>query len=258
MSKRPKVRPASGPRTLAIDIGGTGLKAAVLDARGKMITKRVRVDTPTPCPPKVMVGALADLVAPLGRFDRASVGFPGVVREGHVVTAPHFGTDIWNGFNLAGALATRLGTPVRLLNDADMQGLAAITGKGLELVITLGTGVGSALFRDGELMPHLELAHHPVRGRETYNGYIGDKRRRKIGGKRWNRRVQRVLIVLKSLVNYDRMHIGGGNAHRLTFKLDRNVRKVSNQLGVMGGIALWRDVDDLDGGARGRAARNPR
>lgn len=255
MSKRLRIRPAAGPRTLAIDIGGTGLKAALLDARGKMITARVRAETPHPCPPKVMVGALAVLVAPLGTFDRVSVGFPGVVRDGHVVTAPHFGTDIWNGFDLAGALAARLGKPVRLLNDADMQGLAAITGKGVELVITLGTGVGSALFRDGELMPHLELAHHPVRGRETYNGYIGDKRRKQIGGKRWNRRVERVLSALKSLVNYDRMHIGGGNAQRLTFKLDRNVRKVSNQLGVMGGIALWRD---MDAGAGGRIVRRPR
>lgn len=239
-----RAKPAgSGPRTLAIDVGGTGLKASVLDARGRMITHHVRVATPDPCPPKVLVGALADLVAPLGAYNRVSVGFPGVVRDGRVVTAPNFGNDVWRGFDLAGALARRFGKPVRLLNDAEVQGLAVISGKGLELVVTLGTGVGTALFRDGELMPHLELAHHPVRGRKTYNQYLGDKARKQVGARRWNGRVRRVVEILQTFLNYDRIHIGGGNARRIAFKLDRNMRLVSNTAGLLGGIALWRDVD---------------
>ncbi len=227
-------------RTLAIDIGGTGLKASVLDAKGGMVTDRVRVATPYPCTPKVLVKTLVELVEPLGAYGRVSVGFPGVVRGDRIVTAPHFGNDIWRGFDLAKALGTQLRKPVRLLNDAEMQGLAVIAGKGLELMVTLGTGVGTGLFRDGELMPHLELAHHPVRGRKTYNQYVGDKARKKIGARRWNRRVGRVVAVLQSLLNYDRIYLGGGNGRRTAFKKDRRVRLVSNDAGMLGGIALWR------------------
>lgn len=236
-AKRPTIR----PRTLAIDVGGTGLKASVLDSRGNMVTERVRVPTPKPCPPNVLVRALGNLAAPLGAFERVSVGFPGVVRDGRVVTAPHFGNHLWRGFDLAGALAKRLGKPVRLLNDAEMQGLAVIAGKGLELVVTLGTGVGTALFRDGQLMPHLELAHHPLRGRRTYNECVGDKARKSAGTRRWNRRVRWVVGILGTLLNYDRLYIGGGNARRIAFTLDRNIRLVSNDAGVLGGIALWRE-----------------
>jgi len=234
---------AASTRTLAIDIGGTGLKASVLDTRGRMVTDRVRVPTPYPCTPKVLVKTLVDLVAPVGAYGRVSVGFPGVVRGDLIVTAPHFGNEIWRGFGLARALGAQLRAPVRLLNDAEMQGLAVIAGKGLELVVTLGTGVGTALFRDGELMPHLELAHHPVHGSRTYNQYIGDKARRKIGARRWNRRVRRVLAILQSLLNYDRIYLGGGNGRRTAFKKDRSVRLVSNDAGMLGGIALWRDKD---------------
>ncbi len=113
-----------GKRTLAIDVGGTGLKASVLDARGKMLADPVRVATPYPCPPSVLVEALVTLVQPLPAFDRVSVGFPGVVRHGEVITAPHFGNAVWRGFAFADALAARFAQPVRLLNDADMQGLA--------------------------------------------------------------------------------------------------------------------------------------
>ncbi len=95
--------------TLAIDIGGTGLKAAVLDAKGEMITERVRVETPQPCPPKVLLKALGQLVAPLPRYDRVSVGFPGVVRHGKILNAHNLGDEVWRGFNLAAALAKQLG-----------------------------------------------------------------------------------------------------------------------------------------------------
>ena len=232
---------SSSPYTLSIDIGGTGLKASVLDAAGHMAAKRVRVDTPYPCPPPVMVETLAALVAPLPAFDRVSVGFPGVIRDGKVLTAPHFGDEIWRGFDLAGALAGRLGKPVRLLNDAEVQGLAVIEGKGLELVVTLGTGVGTGLFRDRELMPHLELAHHPLRKGKTYDEYVGNEPRKKKGKKRWNRRVRRVVDTLRALINYDRIYLGGGNSRRITFKLDPDMRVVSNEAGILGGVMLWRD-----------------
>ncbi len=231
------------PFTLSIDIGGTGLKASVLDELGKMVVPGLRVPTPYPCPPRVMVEALGVLVKPLPGFDRVSVGFPGVVREGRVLTAPHFGNDIWRGYPLTAALRKKWGKPVRLLNDADMQGFAVIQGKGLELVVTLGYGVGTAVFRNGELMPRLELAQHPVFGAKTYNEYIGDRVLKRIGKGPWNKRVRQALDWLVTLLNPDRLYIGGGNARLVNFKLGKTMKKVPNEAGLLGGIALWRYSD---------------
>jgi polyphosphate glucokinase len=225
--------------TLAIDVGGTNLKASVLDALGKMIADRVHIETPYPCPPKVLIKALVDLVKLLPEFDRVSVGFPGYVRDGKVITAPHFGNKIWHGFDLVKALESKWGKPVRLLNDADMQGLAAIDGHGLELVITLGTGVGSALFRNGELMPHLELAHHPAHDGKTYNEYIGAKALKKIGKKTWNVRVEHIIKILRDLFHADTIYIGGGNSRNIEFKLKHDIKLISNEDGILGGFMLW-------------------
>ncbi|WP_090691180.1 ROK family protein [Paraburkholderia phenazinium] len=228
---------------LAIDVGGTGLKAAIIDAHGKMLTDRLRVATPHPCTPEQLVDTLVQLVQPLLAEHpptRISIGFPGVVRNNRVLTAPHFGNEGWHDIPLAESLATRLGgLPVRMINDAEVQGFAVIEGHGIEFVLTLGTGAGTALFRDGELMPHLELAHHPVSKNRAYDEYIGDAARMKAGNKRWNRRVEKVIGILASLVNYDKLWIGGGNAARLTFKLPDNVAVVSNDAGIEGGAKLW-------------------
>lgn len=231
---------AQEPTTLSIDIGGSGLKAALLDGRGRMVGDRLRVPTPSPAPPKVLLPALDDLVAQLSAFDRVSVGFPGVIRDGRVLTAPNLSTADWRGFQLADKLTRRWDRPVRVCNDADMQGLAVVQGYGVELVITLGTGVGSALFDNGRLLPHLELAHHQVARGNTYEQYLGNRALKKVGRKRWNRRLERVLVVLKALVNYDRLYLGGGNARLIRFTPPRDVRIVSNRAGILGGIALWK------------------
>jgi polyphosphate glucokinase len=235
-------RPASRatPRTLTIDIGGSGVKAAVLDVRGRIDGEHVRVRTPTHCPPAVLIRTIADLVAPLGQYDRVSVGFPGVVRKGIVRTAPNFGSAKWRSFDLARALIRVLKRPVRVVNDAEVHGFGVITRKGLELVITLGTGFGSAMFRDGELMPHLEWSQHPIHGGETYDEYLGDRARKRVGTRKWNRRVRRVMGILDTVVGYDRLHVGGGNAQRITLPLRSRVRTVDNTAGLLGGIALWR------------------
>jgi polyphosphate glucokinase len=212
----------------------------VLDPRGQIIGERVRVKTPARCPPATLIKAVGPLVAPLPPYDRVSVGFPGVVRDGVVRPAPNFGSPRWHGFDLAKAVTVALKRPTRVLNDAEVQGFGAITGKGLELVITLGTGIGSALFRDGELMPHLELSQHPVHGKKTYDQYLGDRARRRAGRRTWNRRVRRVLAILETVVNYDRLHVGGGNAARIDGRLGQRARIVDNTAGLLGGIALWR------------------
>jgi polyphosphate glucokinase len=233
------------PRTLAIDVGGTALKASVLDERGRMIVESVSVDTPYPCPPTVLISTLVALVQPLPEFDRVSIGFPGYVRDDKVITAPHFGNDIWHGFDLVKALETGLGKPVRLLNDADMQGLAAIQGTGLELVVTLGTGVGTGWFRNGEPLPHLELSQHPVHKGKSYNEYIGNKALQSIGKKKWNERVQLAMTHLQELFHPDETYLGGGNARKITFALDTHVQLISNQDGILGGFRLWEPLQKV-------------
>jgi polyphosphate glucokinase len=229
------------PKTLAIDIGGTGLKASVLDAEGTMLTERVRVATPPECPPELMVETLAKLVAPLPAYHRVSVGFPGVVRRGVIITAHNLGTEAWRGFALDRALSAKLGRPVRVLNDADIQGLGAIKGEGVEVVITLGTGLGSSIFEDGRLAPHLELAHHPFRKGETYEEQLGNDALESAGKRRWKKRVALAIETLRDLTTFDHLYLGGGNARHLNDELPPAVSTVSNDLGMRGGIWLWRE-----------------
>ena len=253
----------NGHRTLAVDIGGTGIKLALLDANGKMIGQRVR--KPTPSPPVAPAALTATLDAARAEltsdFDRVSVGFPGAVREGRVLTAPNLGTDLWAGFDLQRALAERWKKPVRVMNDADVQGFGAIEGKGVEMVMTLGTGCGTSIFYHGQIVPHLELAHHPVSGDKTYDEYVGRKALAKVGKKKWNKRVERVIDILRVVVNFDHLYIGGGNAKQIKFTLPADVTVVPNTDGLTGGIALWRAEDmALTHGrpARGRAAAKQR
>jgi polyphosphate glucokinase len=234
-------RPAlHSPHTLAIDIGGTGLKALILDARGKAITERARVETPRPATPRAILTALGKLVTPLGPFDRISAGFPGVVRGGTIETA-HNLHPAWVGYELAGELRRRFGKPARVLNDAGVQGLGVVRGKGLEMVLTLGTGLGCALFIDGRYVPNLELAHHPFRKGKTYEQYLGALALEEVGKKKWNRRVGKALAQIDPIWNPDRIYLGGGNAKHVTLALPEHVEVTTNMAGLLGGIALWRD-----------------
>jgi polyphosphate glucokinase len=228
-------------RTLAIDVGGSGLKAAVVDETGRMLTDRARVETPVGSPPGEIVEALARLVAPLGAFDRVSVGFPGVVRGGRVLTAANLDNAGWKDFDLAAALTRALGKPVRVANDADVQGLAVIAGKGVEMVVTLGTGFGTGLYLDGRLAPHLELSHHAFRKGETYEEQLGNAARKRVGNRKWNRRLRKAIRALRALTTFDHLYIGGGNARKIDFELDPDVTVVANDAGLRGGVALWRD-----------------
>lgn len=231
---------SGGVRTLAVDIGGTGIKAIVLDGNGGPITERARTETPRPATPESILKVIAELAARQGEFDRVSVGFPGVVRDGITETAPNLHKK-WMGFDLAKALSKKLGKPVRVCNDADVQGFGAICGRGVEVVVTLGTGLGSALFVNGRLVPNLELAHHPYRRGKTYEEMLGIKALDKVGKKKWNKRLQRAIGQFEKLFNYDVLYLGGGNAKKIGFKLPPKVKAVENIAGLLGGIALWRD-----------------
>ena len=230
--------PRSGLSTLAIDIGGTGLKALILGPDGAAKTERVRVPTPHPATAEAVIAALVALVEPLHGYDRVSVGFPGVVVDGVTRTAPNLDPS-WRDFDLAAELGRRLHRTVRVLNDAGVQGYGVIDGHGVEMVLTLGTGLGCALYVDGTYVPNLELAHHPFRKDKTYEEYVGAKALDKIGKKRWNKRVARVIAQVLPIWNPRRLYIGGGNAKHLKLELPPEVQITSNVAGLTGGIALW-------------------
>jgi polyphosphate glucokinase len=231
---------AKDVRTLAIDVGGTGLKALLLGGDGAPLTERSRVETPHPATPAAVLEGITHIVAPLGPFDRVSVGFPGVVMEGVIKTAPNLDPS-WRGFDLASALAKRFGKPVRVLNDAGVQGFGVIEGRGLEMVLTLGTGLGCALFIDGRYVPNLELAHHPFRKGKTYEECLGAHALAKLGKKKWNKRVAQALEQIDPIWNPRAIYLGGGNSKKLNLRLPSHVKITSNVAGLLGGIALWRD-----------------
>ncbi len=236
---------APGPVTLAIDIGGSNLKAGLLDRDGAMMGKRVKVATMHPSPPDKVVPALVGLAKQLGPYDRISVGFPGLIKNAVVQTAPNLGTKDWAGFDLAGALHDQLNKPVRMLNDATVQGLGVISGHGLECVITLGTGFGFALYQDGRLAPQLEMSQHVIRKEMTYDEYLGVEALNKVGMKQWERRVERAVAQLRAVVNFDMLYIGGGSAQKLTLKLPKDAKVVPNTAGITGGVRLWDSKLDI-------------
>ena len=224
--------------TLCVDIGGSRTKAIVVDERGQPVTERVRLDTPRPALPDAVLGVIAQLAGQSGKFDRVAVGFPGVVQGGIVKTAPNL-DPAWAGFDLDRALEASLKKPVRAANDAAVQGLGAISGKGLEMVITLGTGVGCALYSEGRLAVGLEMAHHPFRKGKTYEECLGNAALLDDGKKKWNRRLQEAIGHWERLVNYDRLFLGGGNTEFISFDLPANVIVSANQEGMYGGLGLY-------------------
>jgi polyphosphate glucokinase len=235
--------PTSSPqplRTLCIDIGGTGLKAIVLSPDGAPLTERGRTETPRPATPRAVLNAIVALARAQGEYDRVSAGFPGVVRRGVVETAHNLAPS-WIGVRLDRLLAKALGKPARAANDADVQGLGVVRGKGVELVITLGTGFGSALFVDGKLVHNIQLGHHAAWRNKTYEEELGAAALKKAGSKKWNRRLAKAIRTLEQLFNYDALYIGGGNAKKIAMDLPPRVRIVPNVAGLLGGIALWRE-----------------
>lgn len=243
-------------RTLAVDCGGGGIKASVLDAAGTMHVPPIRVPTRYPLPPERLVQTVVELAAQLPTADRATVGMPGMIRHGVVVATPHYVNRAgprtavvpellaaWSGRDMAAELSAALGYPVIVLNDAEVHGAGVISGSGLELVLTLGTGLGSALFDGGALAPHLELSHAPVRLGATYDGWLGEHVRRRIGDGAWSRRVGRALDGLRPVFQWDRLYLGGGNARRIRptalAALGDDVVVVPNSAGLVGGVRAW-------------------
>ena len=229
-------------KVLSIDIGGSHVKATIVDENGALLFAYKKINTPKPASPDNIIQAIKTLIKDFPPYDLISTGFPGYISNGFVKTAPNLGTQMWAGIDFATLLVKELGKPAKVVNDADMQGMGIAKGKGLEMVLTLGTGFGTALILNGTLLPHLELAHHPFTKRKTYDMYIGQLALDKVGEKRWNCRMEKVLAVIKTVFNYDFLYVGGGNASKITFKLGDNVKIVSNIDGIHGGFKLWKKL----------------
>ena len=228
-------------KILAIDIGGSHIKATLLDAGGKLLKNYEKLVTPKPATPKAVVATIMELAKTLQGYTKASAGFPGLVKNGIVFTAPNLDNESWKNTDLDKMLTESLGCPAKVLNDADMQGLGVVSGKGFEMMITLGTGFGTAFLMNGKLLPHFEIAHHPVAKNKTYDEYCGQKALNRYGKKKWNRRMQKVLGILQTVFNYDRLYIGGGNAALLTGTLADNIKLTTNLDGIHGGVKLWEE-----------------
>jgi polyphosphate glucokinase len=179
-----------------------------------------------------------------------------MIRHGVVVATPHYVTvrgprtridpelvEQWNGFDARTALREALGIPVIVLNDAEVHGAGVIAGKGLELVLTLGTGLGCALFDGGRLAPHLELSQAPVRWGLSYDTYIGEHERRRLGDSLWSRRIVRCIDGLRPMFMWDRLYLGGGNSRHITpsqlIKLGDDTVIVPNAAALVGGARAW-------------------
>jgi polyphosphate glucokinase len=231
---------APGPRTLAIDIGGTGIKMIVLDVNGVPVNERARTLTPHPATPEAVLGVIRTMVAEQPAFDRVSVGFPGIVKRGVTQNAPNLGNEPWHAFALEQHIADIVKRPVRVMNDADLQGFGVITGNGVELALTLGTGVGAGLYVDGRLVPNLELGHHPWKKEKTYEERLSDAELKEIGKKHWSRRVVEMIAQLEPIFNYDMLYLGGGNAEHIKgVDLPANVKLFTNVEGMAGGMKIW-------------------
>lgn len=211
------VEPTGTPAVLGIDIGGSGVKGAPVDvARGALAAERIRLRTPKPSTPEAVADTVAEIAA---RFDwRGPIGcgIPAVVRDGVTLTAANLDAS-WIGTGARDLLARRTGCPVTLLNDADAAGLAEMTfgagrgRRGLVVMVTLGTGIGTALFIDGKLVPNSELGHLVVRGKDA-EARASERARaeKRLGWKRWARRVDEYLCYVGELLWPDLFIIGGG------------------------------------------------
>jgi polyphosphate glucokinase len=228
---------------LALDIGGSHIKGTILNTKGEWLFDYKSLDTPNPATPEQVIATITELVKGMPDYGKVSVGFPGYVRQGIVFSAPNLGNPHWKNIDLGQQISNLLQKPVRLVNDADQLGLGAVSGKGYELAVTLGTGFGTAILMDGYLLPHMELAHHPIRKDVDYDQYIGAAELEKKGKEKWNERVAKVLDILKTVFNYDRLYLGGGNAGKLTIPLDGNIHLFTNKDAIKGGARLW-DFED--------------
>jgi polyphosphate glucokinase len=213
-------------RVLAIDVGGSHVKMRVFGRR-----ELRQFDSGPELTPRRMVSRVHEMTGDW-TYDAVSIGYPGVVLHGKVVTDPHNLGAGWVGFDFRKAF----GRPTRIMNDAAMQAVGSYEG-GRMLFLGLGTGLGSAMIVDGVVAP-MELAHLPYKKGRTYEDFVGARGLKRLGGKKWRRTVNEVVVQLSTLLEADYVVIGGGNARKLK-RLPKNARLGSNDFAFLGGFRIW-------------------
>ncbi len=231
-------------KILVIDIGGSHVKALCTGVK-----RPRRFESGTTLTPAMMVASVQELAKDWS-YEAISVGYPGPARDGHPTVEPaHLGSG-WVGFDFT----TAFGRPVKLVNDAAMQALGGYDG-GRMLFLGLGTGLGSALVIEGHLHP-LELAHLPYRKKRSFEDYVGERGRLRLGEEKWRRRVIDVVERLRAATQVEQVLLGGGNAQHLRAHLDRlpvGTRIGGNADAFRGGFRMWEQPEDVaKAPARGR------
>jgi polyphosphate glucokinase len=265
-------------QALGIDVGGTGIKAAVVDvASGQLVTDRIRERTPRPANPEAVLDVVADVVRRLVATGKLTAdmpggaGFPSVIRAGRAMTATNL-DDSWIGAPVQQMLEQRLGRPMLVLNDADAAGVAEIAhgaGKGqtgVVLMLALGTGIGSALFRNGELVPNMQLGHVEFHCRDAETRVSATARtRRKLGWKRWGREFNELLARYEEYIWPDLIIIGGGIAKEFS-KYQKFLRTsaplvaaaMGNTAGIVGAARVGENAARASGVSHGDHAAEGR
>jgi polyphosphate glucokinase len=246
---------------LGIDIGGSGIKGAPVDvATGTLSAERIRIPTPVPSAPDAVAGVIREILAQFGETaGPVGITFPGVVKGGRVLTAANM-DPLWAGFEAETFFSAKLGRPACVLNDADAAGLAEMrfgAGRGIRgvvLLLTLGTGIGSALFLDGQLVPNTELGHMEIRGKDAESRASERVREEKgLGWPEWGERVGEVMARLAFLSNPDLFIIGGG----VSRKAEKFLPVVQGMVKVPIVPALLQNQAGLVGAALVAAGHNP-
>jgi polyphosphate glucokinase len=247
------------PLTVCIDVGATSLKAALVDAKGELVGERVKLRTTWPMTPQKLVEEVARLVVRLPHADRLALGFPGPVVDGVIQSGANLERvrgpgsertealcEAWKGFELQRRLAATFELDARVANDADVAALACARGKGLELTVTLGSGIGTGLTLDGALQPHLECSQLRWSRRETFDDVLGEHARKRDGDAKWHARVVGALGLLSELTGFDHLHLSGGNSPRVHVdqlgELAASTTPSGTRAGMLGGVYLYGPV----------------
>jgi polyphosphate glucokinase len=225
-AKREVPRAPARKYILVIDVGGTHVKFRVGEHRAAS-----EFESGLSMTPGRMVRSLCKLLDGQ-RYDAVSIGYPGLVYQGRIAAEPHNLGKGWVGYDFAAAF----GRPVRVINDAAMQAIGSYRG-GRMLFLGLGTGLGATLIVDGVVEP-TEIGHMPYRRGRTFEDYVGERGRERLGNRRWRKAVRKVIADLNAAFEADYVVLGGGNAKRLK-KLPRGVRLGGNNHAFIGGLRLW-------------------
>ena len=210
---------AKAMNVLGIDVGGSGIKGALVDTgSGELVSERFRLDTPRPAKPKPVIKTINRLVKSFDYGGPLGVGFPAIVSNGTLLSAANV-SNKWIGYPGANGISEKTGCEVTMVNDADAAGIAEMRfGAGRErngvvIILTLGTGIGSALFVDGKLVPNTEFGHLYLRGQKRDAENLASDRIRtdeKLGWKAWTQRLDAYLHHLAFIFSPDTFILGGG------------------------------------------------